>query len=425
MRRTVLLVAAVAVLCLTPSTATRQGIPGDPLVQWSVLASSAAAASGMAPVRTPITLALLHLAMYDAVNATAGHREPYLMAPTVVHPASPHAAAIEAGYRVLLEELPSQRARLDQAHEQLLAAVPDSAAKTNGAAVGAAAAQQLLAARANDGRNASGPYERGSGPGVWIPTPPAFLPASTAFLADVRPFTVDRPDRFRPAGPPRLGSKRWVTDYDEVRMFGSKDSVKRTRDETHIAWFWEPLAGTVWPATIRRLAEQQSLDLLPSARFQAAAFAAFADSLIACWDAKFHYNFWRPVTAIHGDTDGNRLTAGDSGWEPLAVTPNFPEYPSGHACATAAVAHTIEDVLGHDVAIPVRNVVTGEERIYRSANDIVDEVIEARMLLGLHFRSANEDGADIGRKIATQIRRSFKAPGPGARASATRGLGQP
>jgi hypothetical protein len=394
MRRTVLLVAAVTILCVAPSTATRQATsPADPLVEWSVVASSAAAASGMAPLRTPITLALLHLAMYDAVNAIAGDHEPYVIAPAVAHPASPHVAAIEAGYHVLLEELPSQRGRLDQVHEQLLAAVPDSPAKTNGAAVGASAARHLLAARAGDGRNASVTYEPGSGPGSWIPTPPGFLAATTAFLATVRPFTMDRPGRFRPGGPPRLRSGKFATDYNEVKTFGANDSIVRTPEQTATARFWEPLAGTVWVPTIRRLAREQLLDLPSSARFQAAAFAAFADGLIACWDAKFHFNFWRPVTAIQeGDADENRRTAGDTAWVPLAVTPNFPEYPSGHACATAAVTDTIENFLGRDVAIPARNVVTGEERVYQDADEAVDEVIEARMLLGIHFRSANEDG---------------------------------
>ena len=138
------------------------------------------------------------------------------------------------------------------------------------------------------------------------------------------------------------------------------------------------------------------------------AFAAFADSLIACWDAKFHFNVWRPVTAIHqGDADGNPRTIPDPAWEPLAVTPNFPEYPSGHTCATAAVTHVIEDYFRHGVAIPARHVASGEERVYRSANEVVDEVIEARMLLGVHFRTADEDGAEMGRQIARRIRREW------------------
>jgi hypothetical protein len=299
---------------------------------------------------------------------------------------------------------------LGSVHQELQAGLTDDEAVANGTAVGAAAAQTLLDTRANDGRNAVLPYLSRSGAGAWVPTPPAFLAATTASLARITPFTMESVDQFRPAGPPAFRSKRWVEDYVEVKTLGGQVAPHRTAEQTATAMFWEPLAGTVWPASIRRMAREQGLDLVSSARFQAAAFAAFADGLIACWDAKFHFQFWRPVTAIqHGDADGRSETEPDSAWQPLAVTPNFPEYPSGHACATAAVAHTIEDFFAHDVLIPARHFVTGEERFYRSAKDVIDEVIEARMLLGVHFRSADEDGADIGRKIARQIRaRLFK-----------------
>jgi hypothetical protein len=409
MGRTMLVVACAAALSFTGGLSTRTSAAVlDPITEWSVAASSAAAASGMAPLRTLITFAILHLAMYDAVNAIGGDREPYAVNPRVVQPASRHAAAVEAGYRVLLAEFPTRQTMLQTTYDRLLADVPESPAKRNGVNIGAAVAGQLLELRANDGRNLVIDYAAGSGPGVWVPTPPKFLIVTTAFLARVAPFTMDNPWQFRPEGPPSLRSKKWATDYNEVQALGAKDSATRTPDQTATALFWEPLAGTVWPATIRRLAQEQSLDLASSARFQAAAFAAFADSLIACWDAKFHFNFWRPVTAIeHGDADGNSRTEADPGWAPLAVTPNFPEYPSGHTCATAAVAHTIEDFFHHDVSLPARNVVSGEDRFYRSASDVVDEVIEARMLLGLHFRSADEDGAEIGRRIARQIRRDW------------------
>jgi len=405
-------VACVALLCLSQGSLPPTAASSDPITEWGVTASSAATASAMAPLRTPITFAILHLAMYDAINAIAGDRRPYAANVSVTRPASAQAAAIEAGYRILLAEFPGQQAMLDARRTALLAAEPGSPAKSNGIAVGAAVAQQLLALRANDGRNVSITYVPGSGAGAWVPTPPAFLPVTTAFLARVTPFTMRGPSQFRPAGPPDLGSRKWVADYNEVKAFGVKNGSARSDEQTATAIFWEPLAGTVWPATIRRIAREQSLDLVTSARFQAAAFAAFADGLIACWDAKFYFDWWRPVSAIHnGETDGNRLTTRDPLWEPLAVTPNFPEYPSGHTCATGAVAHTIQDVLQHEglqhVAIPARNVVSGEERFYRSADEVVDEVIEARMLLGLHFRSADEDGADIGRRIAHQIRRDF------------------
>jgi hypothetical protein len=376
----------------------------DPVTRWSAEADTATAAARMAPLRTPITLAILHAAMYDAVNAVGSNGDRYAVSPTVARPASAEAAAIEAGYRILLAEVPSQQAALDLVYGQLLTLVPDSAARQNGLRVGAEVARRLLAIRANDGRDTVIPFEPGSGPGVWVPTPPGFLAVSTAFLARVTPFTMDRPSQFRPAGPPPLDSGQWARDYHEVKALGAHTGSTRTAEQTATAWFWEPLAGTVWPASIRRLATEQSLDLESSARFQAAAFTAFADSLIACWDAKFAFNTWRPVTAIRaGDTDGNALTERAADWLPLAITPNFPEYPSGHTCVTAAVAHTIEEFLPHEVPIPARNVVNGEERFFRKASDVVEEVVEARMLLGVHYRFADEDGADIGRKVARQI----------------------
>jgi PAP2 superfamily len=408
MRRTLLasIVAwLIVVVILAASVRPSSAANPDVISAWSVAASKAAAASEMAPFRTPITFALLHLAMYDAVTAIVGDREPYAVKPPVTQPASAQAAAIEAGYRVLVAEFPTQGAALDAVYQTLLTGEPDAPAKSNGIAVGAAVVQQLLALRANDGRNAVVTSVPGTGLGAWVPTPPAFLPEATAFLAKVTPFTMQSPSQFRPGGPPALDSQRWADDYNEVKRLGASTGSARTAEQTATARFWEPLAGTVWPASIRRLAQEQEMDLAASAHFQAATFAAFADSLIACWDAKFHFNFWRPVTAIQqGATDGNDLTAPDPTWQPLATTPNFPEYPSGHACATAAVAHTIEDYFQHEVRIPARNIVSGEERFFRTAPEVVSEIVEARMLLGLHFRAGDEDGATIGRNIASRIR---------------------
>lgn len=383
----------------------------DAVTEWSVAASQLATATGMSGFRTPITLGLVHLAMYDAVNSATGTHSPYRFSHRVRHPVSAYAAATEAGYRVLLAEFPTQEASINATRERLLAGVRPGQAQTIGLALGAMAAQRLLEERAGDGRNASVAYIPGSGPGEWVPTPPGFLPAAAVFLAQVRPFTMRRPNQFRPDGPPALNSDRYADDYNEVKTLGARDSQVRTPEQTATALFWEPLAGAFWPASIRRLAGEKRLNLADSARFQAAAFAAFADSLIACWDAKYHYNFWRPVTAItQGDTDGNDQTEADFGWEPLSTTPNFPEYTSGHACATTAVAYVIEDFFPRRTRIPARNVITGEERFYTRARDVSDEVIEARILLGLHFRAADEDGAEIGGRIADQIRCNFFRP---------------
>jgi hypothetical protein len=411
--RTRTIVAACLTFVVGSGAATRfAATTVDPITEWSLAASSAAAESGMAPLRTPITFAILHVAMFEAVTAATQITQPAQRSTGASPKASSFAAAVEAGYRVLLVEFPGRASQLETTYRTVLAAEPPSPEKEAGQKVGAAAATRLLASRADDGRNRTIAYAPGDETGAWVPTPPGMLPVTTAFLAQVTPFTMTSPSQFRPPGPPALTSRKWLDDYNEVKALGVREGSTRTPEQTATAWFWEPLAGTVWPATIRRLASEQKLDLVSSARFQSAAFAAFADSLIACWDAKFHYHFWRPVTAIHqGATDGHSLTDGDPAWEPLTVTPNFPEYPSGHACATAAVAHVIEDYFRHRVAIPARNVVNGEERVFTHAADVVDEVIDARMLLGLHFRSADEDGADIGRKIAQQIRRTWlRAP---------------
>jgi hypothetical protein len=409
MKKSAISALVVAMLVTLASPARLPAVAADPITQWSAAASNAATASGMAPLRTPISLAIVHLAMFDAVSAIEGGRRPDALGGRVTSGASSYAAAVEAGYRVLLAEFPAQAASHRATYEELLAAESDSPMRVRGLAVGAEIATALLSLRADDGRNDVVTYEPRSVPGAWLPTPPGFLPVTTAFLGRVRPFTMRSPSQFRPAGPPALDSKKWAREFNEVKALGSKSSSTRTPGQRATALFWEPLAGTVWVPTIRRIAQERSLGLASSARFQAAAFAAFADGLIACWDAKLHFDSWRPVTAIHqGDADSNSATTPDPSWEPLAVTPNFPEYPSGHTCASAAAAQTIEDFFGRGVVIPTRNVLSGEERFYRSATDLVDEVVEARMLLGLHFRSADEDGAEIGWKIARQIRRAWR-----------------
>jgi hypothetical protein len=411
MKRITLALLCGALLVLALRSGADAAVP-DVINEWSTSASQlAATAPAMHPLRAPITLAILHLAMYDAVNAVVGTREAYIVRPAVPRAASAYVAAVEAGYRILMHEFPGHAGMLDAKRLALLDGIPDGAEKTNGAIVGATTAESLLTVRRADGRNATRPpFTPGSGPGAYVLTPPKHVAVDSEFLAYVTPFTMTGPAQFRPAGPPALDSKRYADDYNEVKALGVNGGSTRTDEQSETGMFWQPLAGTVWTATIRRLAREQALDLPASAHFEAAAFAAFADGLIACWDAKFHFRFWRPVTAIGaGEIDGNTRTAADPSWSPMFETPNFPEYPSGHACATAAVAHTIEDYFDHDVVIPAHSIRTNTERTYRRASDVVNEVIEARMLIGVHFRTANEDGAEVGRKIARQIRsRWFK-----------------
>ena len=302
------------------------------------------------PTTAIIDLAIVHTAIYDAVNAIAGSPfEPYEVTPIVTVPASPEAAAATAGHDTLVALFPAQQADLDTKYAASLAQIPDGPAKTNGIAVGQQTAAGILALRADDGRNDVVPYTPGSGPGVWVPTPPGFLPTATPQVAQVLPWTLDSPDQFRAPGPPKLTSKRWAREYNEVKALGGATGSTRTPEQTDIARFWSENPFVQWNRTWRGISINTGLSLEENARFFAVLATVYSDAYIACWDSKYYYNFWRPVTAIPvGDTDGNPKTAPDSTWLSLLVTPNHPEYPSGHSCAVGAITITLKRFFGTD-----------------------------------------------------------------------------
>src|SRR6185369_10030750 len=251
--------------------------------------------------------------------------------------ASPEAAAIRAAYIVALSEFPTKAATIDSAYAASIAALPASPeAIADGIVVGEAAANGVLAARVGDHRNdpeLEG-YTPATGPGVWAPTPTAFANPQTPFLRFVTPFGYQDPTRFRPHAPPALDSRTYAIDYNEVKEFGRDTGARRTAEQSATALFWSPSASALWSANIRSLA--RSMDLLTAARFEAIGIAAVTNALIACWDAKFTYMFWRPVTAIQaGDTDGNGKTEADAAWTPFITTPSHPEYPAAHTTVGA------------------------------------------------------------------------------------------
>ena len=355
------------------------------------------------PAEDPITFAILHVAMYDAVNAVGGNGEPYAVSPTVMRPASAEAAAVEAGYRILLAELPSQQSSLDLVYRQLLTHVPHSEDRQNGLRVGADVARRLLEIRAHDGRNDVIPHVPGLGPGVWVPTPPGFLAVSTAFLARVTPFTMDRASQFRPAGPPAFDSNTWARDFNEVKRLGAQTGLTRSAKQTATAWFWEPLAGTVWPASIRRLATEQALDL---------DVRPLSGRRIRCVRRRHCRLLGRQVRIQHlaardrHSCGRHRRQCTHRSRFGLAASRHHPEFsrvPVRPCVRDRGRGPHHRQFLPHEVSIPVRHVVSGEERLFRKASDVVQEVVDARMLLGVHYRFANEDGADIGRKVARQI----------------------
>ncbi|MFB3917711.1 MAG: vanadium-dependent haloperoxidase [Terriglobales bacterium] len=315
MKRAGLTIAAV--LLLISSAALAQ----NAITDWNEIGITAARAStapGSATAGgTGIYMAYVHLAAYNAVNAIDRRFQPYKYSLPATPDASANAAAIEASYRTLVYLLPDQAAFLTTQYNSSLAAIPDGDAKTKGEMLGLASANALIALRTGDGRGASVPYTFPSvpTPGVWILTPGATAP-QTPWVGQMRPFTFDDPARFLPdEPPPDLGSQTWADDYNQVKTLGALNSTVRTAWQTEVGRFWTDHATAQYGRMLRAIAGQRKLGLSDTARLFAMAYSASADGFIGCMNAKYHFSFWRPVTAIqNGDIDGNPDTVADPGW---------------------------------------------------------------------------------------------------------------
>jgi hypothetical protein len=355
-------------------------------------------------LRTQVRTTIAQLAMFDAVNAVlnAPYR-PFAAKPVSPPGASAEAAAIRAAYIVALNEFPTKTATIDSFYYASIAAVLASGeAIASGIAVGEAAANAVLAARAGDHRNDPEleDYTPGSGPGVWIPTPPALASPQTPFLRFVTPFGYDDPARFRPHAPPALDSGTYTADYNESNDLGRSTETNRSAEQSATALFWSPSASALWSANIRSLAS--SMDLLTAARFEAIGIASVTNALIACWDAKFTYMFWRPVTAIGAaDTDGNPETEPDAAWTPFLVTPPHPEYPAAHTTVGAAALGFYTVWFGTDqFQFPLAFKGNGGAvRNYFSVNEMHAEEGNARVWGGMHWRNSTEVGTSVGSRV--------------------------
>jgi len=389
-------------------------VRGDAVLDWNAHAARAiVTVGGQVPPRALIRLAMVHLAIYDAVNAIEGERfEGYASVPTVDRPASEEAAAATAAHDVLVALFPAQTIDLDAKYAASLAALPDDMAKVNGIAVGQQAAIALLTARAHDNRDRTVAYAPGAGPGVWAPTPPAFLAAQAPETPFVQPLVLESASQFRPDAPFSLASEDWARDYNEVKALGSAVGSIRTAEQTDIARFWSDNPPLQWNRAWRALSIARGLGLADNARYFAMLTSASADALIACWDAKFFYNFWRPVTAIRaGDTDGNPETAPDPSWIAVIVTPNHPEYPAAHGCFSGASTETLKYFFGTDaIVLSMDSTVAGVAspvRTYARLSDALAEVLDARIYGGMHYRNSTRVGARVGRQVSRFTTRHF------------------
>jgi hypothetical protein len=304
--------------------------------------------------------------------------------------------------------LPDQKATFEQQRTASLAAITDTnEAVQLGLSWGQTVADQIWAWRSQDGfSNVPPPYLGGSQPGQWRPTPPAMAPGLVPQLATTTPWVMRSPSQFRPEGPASMTSDQYTADFNEVKRMGSSTDSGRTADQTLYANFWQ--AGNPpdnWGQVAILLAARRHFSMEKTARLLALLSLAMADAAIGCYDAKYTYSSWRPITAIQlGDTDGNDATISDSGWTPLVVTPPHPEYPSGHSCATGAATRILSQTFGEETTFSVGSTaMSGVTRQFHSFSAALEEVENARVFGGIHFRTACIDGAALGMAVADYV----------------------
>jgi hypothetical protein len=375
----------------------------DVVTEWNLNASNALFVNaGQAPQASVPHLAMVHGAMYDAVNAIDGGYEGYLLKRRLGDPSdSKEAAAATAAYRVLLDIVPGQQETLEGWYAASLAPIPAGPAKAHGIAIGEAAAAAMIAARTNDGRFGSYRFPVGTLPGEWEPVLPAFVNDPNAWLKDVRPFLVRNFTRFETDAPFRLKSKQYARELAEVQSVGSASSTTRTSDQTLAARYWAENPPATWSRIFRTLSAQEGLSVSENARLYAMLYLTAADSLISVWRDKARFLFWRPITAIReADTDGNQATEPDPTWLPLIPTPPYPEHPSGHNGLSGSIVATLQQFFGTDEIGWTDTNNAGLTRSFTRLSQAINEIVDARVWSGIHFRAADEQAARLGKLVA-------------------------
>jgi hypothetical protein len=391
----------------------------DAVTHWNEIATRVTAP----PVTTNLTspyqsriYAMTHAAIHDALNAIERHYQPYALSGQTNPMASPEAAVATAAYGVLVHEVPARQAILDSEYQAALAGIPDGEAKDRGVAIGQAAAAAIIALRSGDGSAAQVTYTPGTEPGDWRPTPPNFLPALAPGWGYVTPFSLRSGSQFRPdlSDYFDLTSEAYTREYDEVKSIGQAGSTTRSAEQSDIAKFWYESSPPGWNRIVRNVAAQQGHDLWANAQLFALINLALADGYISSFEAKYFYNFWRPVTAIRaGDADGNPRTVADPEWMSFLPTPPIPDNSSGHAVAGAAVAEVLARFFDNDniyFTTTSGAPFPGITRSFNSFSEAAQENADSRVYAGIHFRSATRDGLRQGEKIGRYVSNHFLKP---------------
>jgi len=408
------LVVSVGLIAALPASGGAQApAAASPAVitAWNEIAANTIAGPAPNGAARPAAEAIMWFgfvgaAVYSAVNGITGKYALYKWPTGAQAPkgASPQAAAAAAAHRVLKTYFgsnPTIAASLDAALATSLGQIPDGVSKDQGIRYGGLAADRLIELRANDGRNAPIVFNVPPAPGVWRPTPPANAPFLDPWLSQVKPLMLDSPSQFRPGPPPAIGSPTYVQEFNEVRDYGVNTGSLRSAAQTQTALFFFDIAVLPIHAALRDLVTRQGLDISDSARVLGAVDMSLADETIAVWDGKYQYGWWRPITAIReADNDGNPATAGVAGWTPLVPTPPYPDWPSGLSGAIGALSTTLSRLNpSGKVDLTITSPGSGITRHYDDAAVMQQDVIDARVWSGIHFRTADKTGVDMGIKV--------------------------
>lgn len=383
----------------------------DVVTDWNETALEVLKAGNIVGNPWSRAMAMVHVAMSDAINSVQGRYTRYVAAAPTAPNTSAEAAAVAAARQILLQLVPAQRTKIDEAYAESLSRIPDGPAKSDGIALGEQVAALVQADRASDATNVPDTYRPITTPGVWVPTQPPLFPQ----YALAKPWGMKTASEFRPGPPPALTSAVYARDYNETKDFGGSKSTKRTQAQTDAVRFWtQSNFGPSWNDAARQLSAAKGLGLADNARVFALLTMGIADTFILDWDAKFHYNFWRPVTAIrNGDMDGNDATERDASWTPLNATPMHPEYPSQAAIQCGAAAGILESVFGTGPVSAFIATDTVDPRLQRQYTSIAQMAEEQRLVRiwgGIHFRNTLEISEQMGRRISVHLLATYIKP---------------
>ena len=395
-----------------------QAVQADPVLDWTALALDCIREDNTSPTLSTRNLAILHTAMYDAVNSITRTHQPYRFQLGAPAGASAEAAAVAAACEVMIELYPSFDVWADELYGSWIAAAAHDSALTNGLSLGRAVAMQVLDSRRGDGASTEVPYIPSSEPGQWQRTWPFFRPPLTPHWRYVTPFCLSEIESFVPGPPPALDSPEYAAALNEVKAIGGKESPLRTPEQSQIAVFWSDFIYTAmppghWHEIAASIARDRGNTLAESARLFALLSRAQADAAIVCWEAKYRYNLWRPITAIQrADEDGNPETENDPAWDHYLVSPPFPAYVSGHSTFSKASAEVLTRCFGRDaISFSARSdSLPGVQRSFQSLAACADEVGMSRIYGGIHFAFDDRAGKICGAKIGAYVAANFLLP---------------